>query len=89
MSIIKELFWAYIEGKLNVKPIIPKGEENDKVSEAEMRLGLSDDQIRDFEDFLFEYVGDHEKQSFSAGFKIAFSLIAEIFEIPLDKLPKM
>lgn len=88
MSIIKELFWEYLEGRLPVKPEISGKTEEDKISEFERFLGLSDEQVSSFEDFLFDYSGSLEKQGFSAGFRLAFELIWEIFEIPLDKSPQ-
>lgn len=89
MSIIKEIFWAYLEGKMPVKPIVSAATESDRISEFESYLGLSDNQIDRFEGFLFDYSGSLEKQGFSAGFRLAFELVWEIFDIPTDKVPQI
>ena len=89
MSIIEEIFMAYFDGNLRIKPLLPEKSSDDSISAAEKNLELSEKQTRTFELFLVDYAESGAKQAFAAGFKLAFSLISEIFEIPLDKSPQM
>lgn len=75
-----------MEGKLPIKPERSSISScYEKVEKAETDLGLSKMQISGFENFLFEYALNSEKQGFAVGFRVAFRLLSEIFEIPADK----
>ena len=89
MSIIEEIFMAYFDGNLRIKPLLPEKSSDDRISAAEKNLELSEKQARAFELFLVDYAESSAKRTFTAGFKLAFELISEIFEIPLDKSAQM
>lgn len=89
MGIIDELFLAYFDGNLRVKPLLPEKASDDRIAAAEKSLELSEQQTRAFELFLEDYTESYAKSGFSAGFVLAFELIREIFEKPLDKSPQM
>ena len=89
MSIIDEIFLAYFDGNLCIKPLLPEKASDDRIAVAEKSLELSEKQTRDFELFLVDYAESGAKNAFSAGFKLAFELIWEIFEKPLDKSAQM
>ena len=89
MSIIEEIFMAYFDGNLRIKPLLPEKSSDDRIAAAEKSMELSEKQTRTFELFLVDYAESGAKQAFSAGFKLAFSQISEIFEIPLDKSAQM
>ena len=77
-TIIEELFAAYLEGKLNVKPHMFTDEENNELEAVERRCAPTKEDFRLLENYLFKYGHDHEQRGFSAGFRTAFDLLAEI-----------
>lgn len=89
MSIIDEIFLAYFDGNLRIKPLLPEKASDNRIAAAEKSLELSEQQTRAFELFLEDYAESGAKNAFSAGFKLAFELIWEIFEKPLDKSVQM
>ena len=89
MGIIEEIFMAYFDGHLRVKPLLPEKVSDNRIAAAEKSLELSEQQTRAFELFLVDYAESGAKNAFSAGFKLAFELIWEILEIQPDKAPQM
>lgn len=84
MNIIDELFMAYYAGNLRIKPPFPEKEPDEKI-EAEKSLELSEQQTRIFERFLDDYSESAAQNGFSVGFTLAFELLREIFDKPLEK----
>lgn len=80
---------AYFDGYLRIKPLLPEKSSDNRIATAEKNMELSETQARTFELFLVDYAESGAKHAFSAGFKLAFSLLSEIFEIPPDKSEQM
>lgn len=77
MTILEQLYEAYCEGLLSVKPPEPSVHENYRLTKLEEKLELSKEQTEYFENKFFEMRKENEKRLFAAGFKAALQIIAE------------
>lgn len=77
MTILEQLYEAYCENLLSVKPPEPSVHENYLLTRLEEKLGLSKEQTEYFEKKFFEMRIEDEKRFFAAGFKVALQIIAE------------
>lgn len=77
MTILEELYEAYCEGRLSVKPPEPAVHEGFVLTSIEEKFELTDEQVGFFEDEYSKLRIDCEKQFFAAGFKVALRLISE------------
>ena len=80
-TIIDELFGAYLESKLSVKPHIQTCEEDEELEEVERRCAPTKEDMRFLENYIFKYGHDHEQLGFYAGFRTAYDLLAEILSL--------
>ena len=80
---------AYFDGDFRIKPLLPEKASDNRIAAAEKSLELSEQQTRTFELFLVDYAESGARNAFSTGFKLAFEMIREIFQIPLDKSAEM
>ncbi|MBD5130430.1 MAG: hypothetical protein HDT43_11015 [Ruminococcaceae bacterium] len=77
MDIWEQLYNAYCEGLLSVKPPEPSAHENYKIDELEKKFEMTDEQVQYFENIIFELSIDAEKRLFKAGFKTALRMLSE------------
>ncbi len=77
MSIVRQIYEDYCEGKLSVKPPEPSARDNLKLTEIEEIFEMSEDDIEYFESAYFELCIENEKRLFYAGFKTALRMISE------------
>lgn len=77
MSILDRLCDDYLEGKLSLKPPTPDDLEEYRLNEIEEKLGLTTEQVNDFEKVFFEMRTDDERLFFAAGFKTALYILLE------------
>ena len=77
MDIWEQLYNAYCEGLLSVKPPEPSAHDGIKLDELEKKLEMTDEQILYFENIFFELSIDTERRLFKAGFKTALRMISE------------
>lgn len=77
MSILDQLCDDFLEGKLSLKPPTPDDLEEYRLGEIEEKLGMTTEQINDFEKVFFEMRTDDERLFFAAGFKTALYILFE------------
>lgn len=77
MSIIRQIYEDYCEGKLSVEPPEPSAHDNLKLTEIEERFEMSAEDIEYFESTYLELCIENEKRLFYAGFKTALRMISE------------
>ena len=77
MSILEQLCDNYLEGKLSLKPPTPSDLGEYRLCEIEEKLGMTEEQIGDFEKIFFEMRTDDERLFFAAGFKTALYILLE------------
>ena len=77
MDIWEQLYNAYCEGLLGVKPPEPSAHDSFRIGEIEKTFEMTDEQIRYFENIFFEMSIDAERRMFKAGFKIALRMLSE------------
>ena len=76
MDILHELFWAYREGKLTIKPPAASEAEGSGIDSIEERYQMNTSQANEFENIIYGIYSRIEEEGFCAGFKIALNLIA-------------
>ena len=77
MSILDQLCDDFLEGKLSLKPPTPDDLEEHRLGEIEEKLGMTTEQVNDFEKVFFEMRTDDERLFFAAGFKSALYILFE------------
>lgn len=77
MSILDQLCDDYLDGKLSLKPPTPDDLEEYRLNDIEEKLGMTTEQINDFEKVFFEMRTDDERRFFAAGFKTALYILPE------------
>ncbi len=77
-TIINELFAAFSESKLAVKPHRLTDEEYEELEAVERRFTATNAEQSALEDYIFKYGCFYEQRGFYAGFRTAFDLLAEI-----------
>lgn len=77
-TIIDELFAAYLDSKLAVKPHILTDEEDEELETVERRCAPTKEDLRFLENYVFKYGHAHEQRGFYAGFRTAFDLFGEL-----------
>lgn len=77
MTILEELYEAYCEGKLSVKPPEPEVHEGFILTSIEEKFELTDEQVGFFENEYFKLRINTENQFFAADVKVALRMISE------------
>lgn len=80
-TIINELFAAYLDSKLAVRPHIPTDEEDEELVAVERRCAQTKEDLRFLENYILKYGHAHEQRGFCAGFRAAFDLLTEILSL--------
>lgn len=80
-TIIEELFSAYLESKLAVKPHLFTDEENEELETVERRCAPTKEDLRFLENYIFKYGHANEQRGFYAGFRTAFELLTEVYSL--------
>lgn len=76
MDILHEIFWAYREGKLSVKPPKATDYEDAGIDYIVGKYKMTVKQANEFQSIVYTIYSQIEEASFCAGFKVALSLIA-------------
>lgn len=76
MDILHEIFWAYREGKLSVKPPEPTEYENGGIDYITEKYKMTVKQANEFQSIVYTIYSQIEEANFRAGFKAALSLIS-------------
>ena len=76
MDILHEIFWAYREGKLSVKPPEATDYEDAGIDYITEKYKMTVKQANEFQNIVYTIYSQIEEASFRAGFKAAMSLIA-------------
>ena len=76
MDILHEIFWAYREGKLSVKPPKPTEFEDTGIDYIVEKYQMKVKQANEFQDIIYTIYSQIEEANFCAGFKAALSFIA-------------
>lgn len=77
MDVLREIFWAYNEGKLTVKPPTMDKTEFDDITSVEKEYGMTIKQASEFENTILAICSKFEEDNFYAGFKLALRMIME------------
>ena len=77
MDILHEIFRAYCEGKLSVKPPKPTEFEDTGIDYIVEEYKMTVKQAGEFQKIVYTICSQIEEAKFCAGFKAALSLIAE------------
>lgn len=76
MDILHEIFWAYREGKLSVKPPKSTEYEDAGIDFIVEKYKMTVKQANEFQSIIYTIYSQIEEANFRAGFKAALSLIA-------------
>ena len=75
MDILHEIFWAYREGKLSVKPPKPTEFEDKGIDYIVEKYNMDVKQANEFQDIIYTIYSQIEEANFRAGFKTALDFI--------------